>query len=92
MVKKRTCTAHCSKQLGPAWFHMHAVQRSNTPKGIPTKSACGTVRNVAGAPPHDCVGEGRGSGAPLLGPNATCLLFYTKAIGLHMTYAILPHW
>eukprot|EP00957_Ditylum_brightwellii_P070939 5390340-Ditylum_brightwellii.AAC.1 len=71
MVKKRTCTANHSKQLGPGWLHTCAVQRNNKPKGIPTKIACGTVRSIAGAPPHDFVGEGHGSGAPPLGQNAT---------------------
>eukprot|EP00957_Ditylum_brightwellii_P105861 8073089-Ditylum_brightwellii.AAC.1 len=46
------------------WLHMHTVQRNNMLKGIPTKIACGAVRSVAGAPPHNFVGEGRGSGAP----------------------------
>eukprot|EP00957_Ditylum_brightwellii_P027648 2089832-Ditylum_brightwellii.AAC.1 len=35
------------------------------PKGIRTKIVWGAVRRVAGASPHDFVGEGRGSGAPL---------------------------
>eukprot|EP00957_Ditylum_brightwellii_P173488 13208595-Ditylum_brightwellii.AAC.1 len=90
MVKKQTCTAKDSKQLGPAWLHMRTVQRSNTSKGIPTKIMCGTVRSVVGAPPHTFVGEKRGSGVPLLGQNATCFRFYTKAV--HMPYAILPPW
>eukprot|EP00957_Ditylum_brightwellii_P111802 8527420-Ditylum_brightwellii.AAC.1 len=61
------------------WPHMSTVQRSNTLKGIPTKIACGAVRSVAGVPPRDFVGEGCESGAPLLGQNATCFLFNTKA-------------
>eukprot|EP00957_Ditylum_brightwellii_P095302 7259019-Ditylum_brightwellii.AAC.1 len=60
------------------WLHMHTVQRSNTPNGIPTKIVCGAVRSVAGAPPCIFVGEGRGSGAPLLGHNATCFLFIPR--------------
>eukprot|EP00957_Ditylum_brightwellii_P148579 11312979-Ditylum_brightwellii.AAC.1 len=74
------------------WIHMHAVQRNSTLKGIATKVVCGAVRSVAGAPPHGFVGEGHGSGAPLLAQNATCFLFYTKAVGLHITYTILPPW
>ena len=89
-TKKKTCTVKRSKHMGPAWFHMRTVQRNDMPKGIPTKITCGAGRSVAGAPPRDFVGEGRGSGAPLLGQNATCFLFYTKAIGLHMTYTTLP--
>eukprot|EP00957_Ditylum_brightwellii_P071227 5414294-Ditylum_brightwellii.AAC.1 len=61
------------------WLHMSTVQRNNTLKGIPTKIACGAVRSIVGAPPRYFVGEGRGSGAPLLGQNATCFLFNTKA-------------
>eukprot|EP00957_Ditylum_brightwellii_P195878 14924070-Ditylum_brightwellii.AAC.1 len=61
------------------WLHMCTVQRNGMPKGIPTKIVCGAVRSVAGAPPRNFVGEGRESGAPLLGQNATCFLFNTKA-------------
>eukprot|EP00957_Ditylum_brightwellii_P184224 14031751-Ditylum_brightwellii.AAC.1 len=60
------------------WLHMHTVQRIGMPKGIPTKIACGTVRSIAGVPPCNFVGEGRGSD--------------TKAVGLHMTYTILLPW
>eukprot|EP00957_Ditylum_brightwellii_P162557 12378984-Ditylum_brightwellii.AAC.1 len=74
------------------WPHTHTVQRSNMSKGIPAKIACGTVRSISGASPHDFVGEGRGSGAPLMGQNAPCFLFNTKAMGLYMTHTILPTW
>eukprot|EP00957_Ditylum_brightwellii_P207312 15352428-Ditylum_brightwellii.AAC.1 len=74
------------------WLHMRTVQRSNTAKGISTKIMCGTVRSVAGAPICNFVVEGCESGASLLGQNATCFLFYTKAVGLHMTYTILLPW
>eukprot|EP00957_Ditylum_brightwellii_P150233 11440778-Ditylum_brightwellii.AAC.1 len=67
-MKNPTYTVKRSEQLGQAW---RTVQRNDTLKGIPTKFACGVVRSVAGAPPHHFVGEGRGSGAPLLGQNAT---------------------
>eukprot|EP00957_Ditylum_brightwellii_P037481 2834636-Ditylum_brightwellii.AAC.1 len=60
------------------WPHMRAVQRSNTSKGIPTKIACGAVRSVAGVPPRNFVGEGCGSGAPLLGQNVACSLLIPK--------------
>eukprot|EP00957_Ditylum_brightwellii_P033765 2558657-Ditylum_brightwellii.AAC.1 len=71
---------------------MRTVQRNNTLKGIPTKITCGAGMSVAGAPPRDFVGKGRGSGAPLLGHNATCFLFNTKAVGLHVRYTILSPW
>eukprot|EP00957_Ditylum_brightwellii_P153088 11653024-Ditylum_brightwellii.AAC.1 len=74
------------------WLHVRTVQRNDMPKGIPSKITCGAGRSVAGALPRDFVWEGRGSGATLLGQNATCFLFYTKAIGLHMTYIILLPW
>eukprot|EP00957_Ditylum_brightwellii_P023581 1780014-Ditylum_brightwellii.AAC.1 len=70
-MKKQTCTVKHSENMGPAWLHMCTVQRNDMPKGIPTKIMCNTVRSVAGAPPCEFVGEGRGSGAPLLGQNAT---------------------
>eukprot|EP00957_Ditylum_brightwellii_P181545 13828526-Ditylum_brightwellii.AAC.1 len=62
---------------------MHTVQRNETSKGIPTKITSGAGRSVAGAPPRNFVGGGRGSGAPLLGQNATCFLFNTaqSAVG-----------
>eukprot|EP00957_Ditylum_brightwellii_P108650 8287031-Ditylum_brightwellii.AAC.1 len=78
--------------MGPAWLQVYTVQRNDTPKRIPTKITIGAGRSVARAPPYDFVGEGCGSGAPLLGPNATCFPFYTKAIGSHMTYTVLPPW
>eukprot|EP00957_Ditylum_brightwellii_P164902 12554992-Ditylum_brightwellii.AAC.1 len=70
-MKKQTCTVKRSEHMCPAWFNMRTVQRNGTPKGIHTKITCGAGRSVAGAPPCDFVGEGRGSGAPLLGQNAT---------------------
>eukprot|EP00957_Ditylum_brightwellii_P046010 3490350-Ditylum_brightwellii.AAC.1 len=65
---------------------------SDTSKGIPTKIMCGAVRRIAGAPPCNFVGEGRESGTPLMGQNATCFLFNTKMVRLHMTYTILSSW
>eukprot|EP00957_Ditylum_brightwellii_P120688 9205380-Ditylum_brightwellii.AAC.1 len=49
--------------MGPAWLHMHTVQRNDTSKGIPTKIMCGAGRSLAGAPPCNFVEEGCGSGA-----------------------------
>eukprot|EP00957_Ditylum_brightwellii_P048322 3667419-Ditylum_brightwellii.AAC.1 len=72
---------------------MHTVQWSDTPKGIPTKIECGVVRSIRnGSATLQFCRKGRGSGAPLLGQNATCFLFCTKVVGLHITYAILPCW
>eukprot|EP00957_Ditylum_brightwellii_P141625 10789145-Ditylum_brightwellii.AAC.1 len=72
------------------WPHMHTVQRSDTSKGIPTKIARWRSCYAPYCATCDFVGEGRGSSAPLLGQNATRFLFITKAVGLHMTYTILP--
>eukprot|EP00957_Ditylum_brightwellii_P098544 7506706-Ditylum_brightwellii.AAC.1 len=77
-MKKQACTVMISKQLGSAWLHMCAVQRSNMTKGIPTKIAYSTVRSIAGAPPS-FVGEVYGSGASLLDQNTTYFI-YTKTV------------
>eukprot|EP00957_Ditylum_brightwellii_P162809 12397944-Ditylum_brightwellii.AAC.1 len=60
-TKKQTRSVKRSKHMGPDWLHMRTVQRNGTPTGIPTKITCGAGMIVAGAPPCDFVGEGRGS-------------------------------
>eukprot|EP00957_Ditylum_brightwellii_P149265 11367628-Ditylum_brightwellii.AAC.1 len=60
------------------WINVCTVQRNNTPKGIPTEIMFGTVTSLAGAPPHNFVGKPCGSGAPLLGQNATCFIFIPR--------------